>query len=156
MHLVFLGAQQHLKAGFGRRRHVGREFDTPLLGAHAQTLTNDAPVFYFIPAKQEAETGVNAGDLILIRLERKTERRQFEIATSVLWRVSSGISITHRVQLFRSEEKPGVFKLASAGRLAKGEYALYLTRGEGLSAYVYDFSVDLENERKSTSHRSRP
>jgi hypothetical protein len=25
-----------------------------------------------------------------------------------------------------------------------------------LSAYVYDFSVDLENERKSTSHRSRP
>ena len=93
---------------------------------------------------------MNAGDLILIRLERKTERRQFEIAASGLWRVSSGISITHQVQLFRSEEKPGVFKLAPAGRLTKGEYALYLTRGEGLSAYVYDFSVDRENETKST------
>jgi hypothetical protein len=27
MHLVFLGAQQHLEAGFGWRRHARREFD---------------------------------------------------------------------------------------------------------------------------------
>jgi hypothetical protein len=28
MHLVFLGAQQHLEAGFGRRRHAGGVADT--------------------------------------------------------------------------------------------------------------------------------
>src|SRR5580692_1671823 len=28
MHLVFLGAQEHLKAGFGRRHHAGRNLDT--------------------------------------------------------------------------------------------------------------------------------
>ncbi len=51
-----------------------------LLGPHAQTVVSAQPVFYFVPAKQEAEAGVNAGDLILVRLEEKSERRQFEIA----------------------------------------------------------------------------
>jgi hypothetical protein len=123
-----------------------------LLGPHAQTATDEKPLFYFIPAKQEAEAGVNAGDVVLIRLEKKAKRRQFEVAASGLWRGSSGISITHQVQLFRSEEKAGVFKLTPASPLSKGEYALYLTRGEGLSAYVYDFSVDRENGTKSTGH----
>jgi hypothetical protein len=36
-------------------------------------------MFYFVPPKQEAAAGVNAGDLILIRLEEKSQRRQFEI-----------------------------------------------------------------------------
>jgi hypothetical protein len=118
-----------------------RKENAQLLGPHAQTVTDDKPVFYFIPAKQEADAGVNAGDMILIRLEEKPERRQFEVGAQGLWRGSSGISITHQVQLFRSEEKPGVYKIAPALALSKGEYALYLTRGEGMSPYVYDFSV---------------
>ncbi len=64
-----------------------------LLGPHAQTVVDGKPVFFFIPPKQEAEAGVNAGDLILIRLEEKTKRRQFEIGAQGLWRTSSGISI---------------------------------------------------------------
>jgi hypothetical protein len=63
-----------------------------LLGARAQSIVSSQPVFYFIPAKQEADAGVNAGDLILIRLEEKSERRQFEIAARGAWRSSSGIS----------------------------------------------------------------
>jgi len=112
-----------------------------LLGPHAQTLVENQPVFYFIPAKQEADAGVNAGDLIMIRLEEKPERRQFEVGAQGLWRSSSGISITHQLQLFRDEVKPGVYKIAPATALDKGEYALYLARGEGMSPYVYDFSV---------------
>src|SRR5438874_9281825 len=42
-----------------------------LLGPRAQTTVSPQPVFYFLPAKQEADAGVNAGDLILIRLEEK-------------------------------------------------------------------------------------
>jgi membrane-associated protease RseP (regulator of RpoE activity) len=112
-----------------------------LLGRHAPTVVSSKPVFYFIPAKQEADAGVNAGDLILVRLEEKAERRQFEIAASGAWRSSSGISLTHQVQLLRSEVKSGVYTIAPAIDLSKGEYALYLSRGQGMAPYVYDFGV---------------
>jgi hypothetical protein len=112
-----------------------------LLGPHAQTVVSSQPLFYFIPARQEADAGVNAGDLILIRLEEKSERRQFEIAAHGAWRSSSGISLTHQVQLLRSEAKSGVYKIIPAVPLGRGEYALYLSRGEGMAAYVYDFGV---------------
>jgi len=112
-----------------------------LLGPHAQTVVSSQPIFYFLPAKQEADAGVNAGDLILIRLEEKPERRQFEIAARGAWRSSSGISLTHQVQLMRSEVKSGVYRIAPASSLDRGEYALYLSRGEGMAAYVYDFGV---------------
>ncbi len=112
-----------------------------LLGEHSQTVVAPQPIFCFIPAKQEADAGVNAGDLILVRLEEKSKRRQFEIGARGLWRASSGISLTHQIQIFRSELKSGVYKIAPATELAKGEYALYLSRGEGMAPYVYDFGV---------------
>ena len=112
-----------------------------LLGPHAQTVTGSSPVFYFIPAKIEADAGVNAGDLIMVRLEEKKERRQFEIGAQGAWRASKGISLTHQVQLSRSEVKPGVYKITPAAGLGRGEYGLYLSRGEGTSPYIYDFSV---------------
>lgn len=119
-----------------------RKENVQLMGRHAQTVVDTKPVFYFIPPKQAAEAGVNAGDLVLIRLEEKKERRQFEVGAKGAWRASSGISITHQLELFRSEEKPGVYMVKPAAPLTKGEYALYLSRGEGMSAYVYDFSVE--------------
>jgi hypothetical protein len=70
-----------------------------LQGPHAQTVVSPQPTFYFIPPKQAAEAGVNAGDLILIRLEEKPQRRQFEIAVAGLFRASAGISLTHQIQL---------------------------------------------------------
>lgn len=112
-----------------------------LLGPHAQTVTGSNPEFYFIPAKLEADAGVNAGDLILVRLEEKKERRQFEVGAVGAWRKSEGISLTHQIQLSRSEVKQGVYKISPASGLAKGEYGLYLKRGEGTAPYMYDFSV---------------
>ena len=112
-----------------------------LLGPHAKTVVTASPTFYFLPAKQEAEVGVNAGDLILLRLEEKKERRQFEISAEGDWRASKGISLTHQIQLDRSEVAPGVFKVVPVGELTRGEYGLYLARGEGLAPYIYDFSI---------------
>jgi hypothetical protein len=112
-----------------------------LLGSHAQTVTASTPEFYFVPAKQEADAGVNAGDLILVHLEEEKERRQFEIGAQGAWRESKGISLTHQVQLSRSEVKPGVYKITPAAGLRRGEYGLYLSRGEGMAPYIYDFSV---------------
>jgi hypothetical protein len=77
-----------------------RKTNIQMLGAHAQAVTDAAPVFYFIPAKQEAESGVNAGDLILVHLEQKSKRRQFEVGAQALLRASAGITVTHQVQLF--------------------------------------------------------
>jgi hypothetical protein len=112
-----------------------------LLGQHAQTVTSSTPEFYFIPARLEADAGVNAGDLVLVRLEEKKERRQFEVGAEGAWRKSEGISLTHQIQLSRSEVKPGVYKIAPSAGLAIGEYGLYLKRGEGTAPYIYDFSV---------------
>ena len=122
-----------------------------LLGAHAQNTVSVRSVFYFIPAKEEADAGVNAGDLILVRLEEKTERRQFEIAAHGAWRSSSGISLTHQTQLFRSEVKTGVYKVEPASTLKQGEYALFLARGQGMAPYVYDFSVQENGISTATS-----
>ncbi len=118
-----------------------RKENVQLLGATAQTAVSPQPVFYFVPAKQEQAVGVNAGDLILIRLEEKPNRRQFEIAASGAWRASSGITLTHQIQLLRDEVEPDVYRIVPAHELSKGEYALFLARGEGLAPYVYDFSV---------------
>jgi hypothetical protein len=112
-----------------------------LLGPHGQTVTGSNPEFYFIPAKQEAEAGGNAGDLILVRLEEKKERRQFEIGAQAAWRESKGISLTHQVQLSRFEAKPGVYRITPAAGLGRGEYGLYLLRGERMAPYIYGFAV---------------
>lgn len=113
-----------------------------LLGAHAQAVTGPNPQFLFIPAKQEGDAGVNAGDLILIRMEQKKDRRQFEVGATGAWRASSGVALSHEVQLSRTEVRPGVYKIAPMTTLSKGEYGLYLDRGENLAPYVYDFSVE--------------
>ena len=132
-----------------------RKENIQLLGPHAQIIVSSQPIFYFAPAKQEAEAGVTAGDLILIRLEEKPERRQFEVGARGLARASQGITLTHQIQLYRSEVKPGVYKLFVANPLAKGEYALYLSRGEGMAAYVYDFGVEENSPNaKSSPHSS--
>lgn len=122
----------HLKA---------KKVNIQLLGSTAQTVVSAQPVFYFVPAKQEQAVGINAGDLILIRLEEKSNRRQFEIAASGAWRSSSGITLTHQIQLLRDEVEPDVYKVIPAAELNRGEYALFLARGESLAPYVYDFSV---------------
>lgn len=118
-----------------------RHGNVQLPGAHAQTVVEGQPVFYFIPVKKQAEEGVDAGDLVLIRLEEKSGRRQFEINAAGDWRASSGISITHQIPLARSEETEGVYTVTPTTELNNGEYALYIRRGDGLSAYVYDFST---------------
>src|ERR1700730_2713960 len=118
-----------------------RAENVQLPGQHAQTVVNGKPVFYFIPARQEGGGGVNTTDLILIQLEQKKQGRQFEVGAQRLWRRSSGISRTHQIEILRSEEKPGIYKVTPAAPLNKGEYALYLPQGHGAGPTVYDFSV---------------
>jgi hypothetical protein len=112
-----------------------------LPGRHAQTLTGTRPTFAFVPSRAEIDNGVTAGDLLLVKLETHGDRRQIEIAAGGSWRASKGVSITHQLQMLRSEPKPGLYQVAPADPLQLGEYAIYLQRGEGLPPLLYDFSV---------------
>jgi hypothetical protein len=112
-----------------------------LPGRHAQTATGNKPMFAFLPSQHERENGVTGGDLLLISLEVHGDRRQIEVAAAGSWRNSSGISITHQLQAFRSEPSSGLYEITPTEPLKPGEYAVYLQRGEGLPAVLYDFSV---------------
>jgi len=133
-----------------------KKVNIQLLGPHAQNIISARPAFYFFPAKHEADIGVNAGDLILIRLEEKSKRRQFEERLTDFGALaSSGITVTHQIQLLRSEVKTGVYAVAPATTLPRGEYALYLSRGDGMAPYVYDFGVE-ENSSALVATASAP
>jgi len=112
-----------------------------LPGNHAQTATAAKPIFVFVPSRNEIENGVTAGDLLLVKLEVHGDRRQFEVAAGGSWRASRGVSITHQLSAVRSEIAKDTYQLTPEFPLVPGEYALYLQRGEGLPALIYDFSV---------------
>ena len=124
-----------------------RHGNVQLPGEHSQTVVGGQPVFYFMPLKQQADAGVDAGDLVLIRLEEKASRRQFEISATGDWRASSGISITHHFNSCDLKRQRGFTGLRLSPDFLKGSLALYIRRGDGLSAYVYDFSSDGEQAR---------
>lgn len=78
------------------------------------------------------------------------------IAARGAWRSSAGISLTHQIQVFRSEVKTGVYKVEPAITLKQGEYALFLARGQGMAPYVYDFSVQENLSSTATSEPAEP
>lgn len=112
-----------------------------LPGRHAQTVAGTRPVFFFIPTSREAANGITGGDPILAKLKVEGDRRQIEVGAVGTMRGSSGISITHQLEVLRSEPSPGKYELKPADRLKVGEYAFYLQRGEGLPPMLFDFSV---------------
>jgi hypothetical protein len=117
-------------------------------GHTARTITSADPVFAFIPTQHEAENGVTAGDLILIKLETHGDRRQIEVAAGGTGRGSAGVSITHQLAATRSEPVSGSYEIRPVSPLRPGEYAIYLQRGEGLPAMLYDFSVQMVSVRQ--------
>jgi len=118
-----------------------------LPGSTAQTITGAEPVFAFVPSQHETENGVTAGDLLLIKLEVHGDRRQIEIAAGGAGRGSAGVSITHQLAATRTDLASGKYEIRPAGPLNLGEYALFLQRGEGLPALLYDFSVRKDPRR---------
>jgi hypothetical protein len=127
----------------GLTLHIKAAHDNVQLPSrHAQTVTDSSPVFVFIPSQHEVENGVTGGDLVLVSLETHGDRRQIEIAAEGSGRGSQGISITHQVAALRSEVGGSKYEIRPTTPLKRGEYAIYLRRGEGLPAMLYDFTVE--------------
>ena len=136
-------ARSGSKLASGLTLHLKAEHsNTQIQGPHAQTVATSTPTFLFVPSQREVENGVSAGDLLLIILDVRGDRRQIELGAMGAARASKGVSITHQVETQKSLRAPRKYEIKPAKALDKGEYAFYLERGEGLPAMLYDFSVE--------------
>ncbi len=117
-----------------------------ILGAHAAQRVTETPVFYYRAPADAESTG--AGDLALVRLKPRKNRREFTISAEGEWKASSGIPLQSQVQFNSRRVESGVFRLEPADDLNKGEYGFYLFRGRDLPGFLYDFSVPTEKPEK--------
>ncbi len=119
-----------------------RKINVQILGERSTHTTDSRPVFYYRAASGSESVGGSAGDLVLVRMSKKHNRRQFEVAAGGAWRGSQGISIRSQLQVVRKQVEAGLYQLTPGENLRPGEYAFYLFRGYDLPGYVYDFSVE--------------
>jgi hypothetical protein len=113
-----------------------------ILGESSPHNTSSSPVFYYRAAQATEAAGGSAGDLVLVRMDVKGKRRQFEVSARGAWRASQGISIRSQLQVMRKRTEADLYKLTPAEELTRGEYAFYLFRGYELPGFVYDFTVE--------------
>jgi len=119
-----------------------RKINVQILGRRSAHTTGSQTVFYYRAASGAESAGGSGGDLVLVHMRVKHNRRQFEVAAGGAWRASSGISIRSQLQVTRKRIEPDLYRLAPADELKPGQYAFYLFRGYDLPGYVYDFSVE--------------
>lgn len=134
------------------RMPLGRSLPTPMkgvvgggqtraeiLGERAAQKVISTPVFYYrVEAGQEA-TG--AGDLVLVKLRVKKNRRDFLISSAGEWQSNAGVPLRSQVEFYSKQVASGLYKLTPAEDLKPGEYGFYLFRGRDLPGFLYDFSV---------------
>lgn len=119
----------------------GRKVMGEVLGERAQLRVSSTPVFYYrVPP--HAENAASGADLVLVRLERKKNVRQFEVGADSNWKAGSGVSLRSQLQVYRMKVASGVFKLVPAEDLKPGEYGFFYFRGQNLPGLMYDFTVE--------------
>jgi hypothetical protein len=118
------------------------KMNVQLLGKTSAHNTVSKPLFYYRAAEGAEAAGGSAGDLLLVKMSVKHNRRQFEIGAAGAWRASQGISIRSQLQVTRKRMESDLYRLAPAQQLKPGEYGLFLFRGYDLPGFVYDFSVE--------------
>jgi hypothetical protein len=119
-----------------------QKVNAQILGRRAHLTVNPNPTFFYrLPAANQA-LGGSVGDLLLVRLRVKGDRRQFEIAAAGQWRASAGISLRSQYQCERHQFQPGLYILKPVRVLQPGEWGLFLFRGSEFPGFIYDFSVE--------------
>jgi hypothetical protein len=126
-------------------------------GPAARVRVGSAPVFYFF--FDESRAGANTSSFMgsaflasspnefnLVRLERKSDRRETKVGKVNLGGMKAGVMDKDRVPFSYDLVRPGVYKVTIDAALAAGEYGfLYSLPGAGTSgaasARIFDFSV---------------
>jgi len=121
---------------------VGDQAKAAILGAHAAQRVTETPVFYY--RTSSGAESIGAGDLVLVKLKSRKNRREFMISAQGEWKESSGIPLRSQVEFNSRRVDSGVFRLEPADDLDAGEYGFYLFRGHDLPGFLYDFAVPAE------------
>ena len=119
-----------------------KKANVQILGHTSGHVTGREPVFFYRTAAGTEAAGGSAGDLVLLKMTSKGDRRQFEMGAVGDARASSGISIRAQIQVVRKQAEADLYRLSPAQKLEPGEYAFYLFRGYNLPGFLYDFTVE--------------
>ncbi|HEX5432866.1 MAG TPA: hypothetical protein VFY05_01405 [Candidatus Angelobacter sp.] len=129
------------------------KINVQILGRHADQVLDADPTFYYRPPAEAQAIGQAAGDLIMVRLQIKHNRRQIEVGARGLLRGSNGVSLRWQVQTESDEVTPGIYRIRPMDDLRTGEYAFYVYRGEQLPPYLYPFSIEGSNPEHKRKHK---
>ena len=123
----------------------GTPVHAQVLGPHAAQQVSETPVFYYRTPADEESAG--AGDLVLVKLRSRGNRREFTISSQADWNGSEGVPLRAQVQFNVRRVERGLFRLEPADDLVPGEYGFYLFRGRELPGLLYAFRVAGELEK---------
>jgi hypothetical protein len=126
-------------------------------GPTARTKVGSAPVFYFFFDESRAGASTSSfmgsaflasspNEFNLVRLERKSDRRETKVGKVNLGGMKAGVMDKDRVPFSYDLVRPGVYKVTVSAALPSGEYGfLYSLPGAGTngaaSARIFDFAV---------------
>ena len=126
---------------------VSAKVNAQILGETSNNAVPPRPVFYYRQALGNQVVGGSVGDMVLVKMAVKGNRRQFEMRAAGMGRASAGISLRSQVEFYKKEIEPDLYAVTTVD-LRPGEYAFYLFRGYDLPGFIYDFTVQKEKVPK--------
>jgi hypothetical protein len=110
-------------------------------GKTSERVLPASTIFYYrLPPGSEA-VGLPTGHLVLLKMKVKGNIRQFEMGTTEMGIMSSGISLRNQVNIRKKLLEPQVYEITTPQPLRAGEYGFYLFWGYGVPDLMYDFTV---------------
>jgi hypothetical protein len=116
------------------------KINAQILGETSGNVVPGLTTFYYRQASGNEAVGGSAGDLVLVKMDVKGNRRQFEMRAAGMGRASAGISLRSQVDFYRKQLDQQLYEVTTPA-LRPGEYAFYLFRGYDLPGFIYDFTV---------------
>jgi hypothetical protein len=116
------------------------KINAQILGNTSEHVVPPVITFYYRLASANEAAGGSAGDLVLVKMTVKGNRRQFEMGAAGMGRASAGISLRSQVDCYKKQLDQQLYEVTPV-TLEPGEYAFYLFRGYDLPGFIYDFTV---------------
>ncbi len=128
---------------------ASKHWNAEVKGAHSKNVVKDAnPVFFlYVP------DGMSANDYTLLKLDKKSDHRQFEVGSIAGWGGGkSGLRESNMRGFDFEQIAPRTFKLTLVETLKPGEYGFFMATGQAMAmgnnteggnaqGRIYDFSI---------------
>jgi hypothetical protein len=120
-----------------KRARINAQVNGPR--AHMRLRDRQPQFYFYLP------DGASIGDYLLLRLARRDDVRQIEIAERTFWKDQRGVDHAKEVDFTYKRIKPRLYLLTPSEELDSGEYGFYIAAGVDLtkaSGRIYDFGID--------------